>query len=106
MDHRSGAVHRLRREWRSFAAAELFADVLPCLSRPSEGATRRSIIRQPAAGRHSEKWHRAPPLFLPANADQKFAEILAGEHSNERLRRVLQAIDNVFAILDPSFRDP
>ena len=39
-------------------------------------------------------------------ASQKLAEVFACKHSHKRLRRILQIIHNIFAVLDAPFRYP
>jgi hypothetical protein len=44
-------------------------------------------------------------LLPRINTHQKFAEILAAQEADEGLRRVLEPINHVFAIFDPSLAD-
>jgi len=42
---------------------------------------------------------------LGPDSDDDLAEIVALEHADKGFRRLLQTVDDVFAIADPAFRD-
>ena len=44
--------------------------------------------------------------IISRNAHQKFAEILPAQEADEGPWRVLEPLNNVFAIFDPSLADP
>jgi hypothetical protein len=46
------------------------------------------------------------PRIISRNAYQKFSKIFSPQEPNEGPRRVLEPLNHVFAILDPSLADP
>jgi hypothetical protein len=53
----------------------------------------RLCLRSLNSGRNSPTARRASP-----NVNQQISEVSTGQHSDERLRRRLEALDNIFAI--------
>ena len=61
--------------------------------------------RRTAILRDGNHFSQKVPEQLRRDSHQKFAEILPAQEADEGARRVLQPLDDVFAILDPAFAD-
>jgi hypothetical protein len=65
------------------------------LGEPASTVSMRDSL--PAA--HPGRASSGGPLRLLSSPDEELAEVLAVQHAEERLRRVFQAVDDIFLVL-------